>query len=49
MMTFLKDLNPKIKKDYDIACKQKVITDFFLSKMLIIKKNYCIALCLTFN
>ena len=37
-MASLKDLKRKIKKDYDIACKQKVITDFFLSKKLIRKK-----------
>ena len=29
MMASLKDLNLNIKRDYDIACKQKVITDFF--------------------
>ena len=28
-MASLEDLNRKIKKDYDIACKQKVFTDFF--------------------
>ena len=29
MMASLKDLNYNIKKDFDISCKQTVITDFF--------------------
>ena len=40
MMTPLRVLNCNIKIDYDIAYKQKVITDFYLSKELIIKKIY---------
>ena len=39
MMASLKDLNRNIKKNYDSACKQKVITDFFLSKKMIMKKT----------
>ena len=40
MIAFLKDLNHHIERDYGIACKEKVITDFYLSKELIIKKIY---------
>ena len=37
MIASLKDLNRNIKKDYDISCKEKVITDFYPSKKLIMK------------
>ena len=34
MMASLKNLNLNIKRDYDIACKQKVITCFFFISMV---------------
>ena len=48
MIASLKDLNHHIERDYDIACKEKVINDFYLRKKLIMK-TYWNALCLTFN